>query len=93
MRNAARPRPRAWQPPGFAPISRLRSWPWTVRLTLRLPRPSPPWRTAYVERVNTDSGPLWRVRVGPELQRANAEKLQAAVAQKLRVEGMVVTHP
>jgi DedD protein len=49
--------------------------------------------TAFVERVVTDDGPLWRVRVGPELQRANAERLKTQVAQKLQIDGMVVTHP
>ncbi len=49
--------------------------------------------TAYIERVDAESGPLWRVRVGPELQRANAEKLKVTVMQKLQIDGMVVTHP
>jgi DedD protein len=49
--------------------------------------------TAFVERVVTDDGPLWRVRIGPELQRANADRIKAQVAQKLQIEGMVVTHP
>lgn len=49
--------------------------------------------TTYVERTTTDAGPLWRVRVGPELQRANADRLKAAIAQKLQIDGMVVSHP
>jgi DedD protein len=49
--------------------------------------------TAFVERVVTESGPLWRVRIGPELQRANADRIKAQVAQKLQIDGMVVTHP
>lgn len=49
--------------------------------------------TAFVERVVTDAGPLWRVRIGPELQRANADRIKAQVAQKLQIDGVVVTHP
>lgn len=49
--------------------------------------------TAFVERVETDAGPLWRVRIGPELQRANADRIKTQVAQKLQIDGMVVTHP
>jgi DedD protein len=49
--------------------------------------------TAFVERVVTDNGPLWRVRVGPEVQRANAEKLKAQIANKLQIDGVIVSHP
>lgn len=49
--------------------------------------------TAYVERADTERGPLWRVRVGPELQRANAEKLKASIASKLQIDGVIVSHP
>jgi cell division septation protein DedD len=49
--------------------------------------------TAFVERATTENGVLWRVRVGPELQRTNAEKLKAAVAAKLGIDGVIVSHP
>jgi DedD protein len=49
--------------------------------------------TAYVERATTEAGTLWRVRVGPELQRANAERLRSEIASRLRVDGVIVTHP
>ncbi len=49
--------------------------------------------TAFVERAATENGVLWRVRVGPELQRTNAEKLKAAVAAKLGIDGVIVSHP
>ncbi len=49
--------------------------------------------TAFVERAATETGVLWRVRVGPELQRANAEKLKLALMQKLQIDGNIVTHP
>lgn len=49
--------------------------------------------TAFVERAATETGDLWRVRVGPELQRANAEKVKLALMQKLQIDGNIVTHP
>ena len=49
--------------------------------------------TAFVERVVTDNGPLWRVRVGPEVQRTNAEKLKTQIATKLQIDGVIVSHP
>ncbi len=49
--------------------------------------------TAYVERVNAEAGTLFRVRIGPELQRANADALKTSVKQKLQIDGVVVTHP
>jgi DedD protein len=49
--------------------------------------------TAFVERVTTDAGVLWRVRVGPEIQRANAERIKGQIAQKLQLEGVIVSHP
>lgn len=48
---------------------------------------------AYVERITTEAGALWRVRVGPELQRANADKRKAELKAKLQIDGNVVTHP
>lgn len=47
----------------------------------------------YVERTGTASGTLWRVRVGPELQRANADRLKGEVKAKLGIDGNVVPHP
>lgn len=48
---------------------------------------------AYVERVQTGSGTLWRVRVGPELQRANAEKVKIRLKTELDIDGNIVPHP
>ena len=47
----------------------------------------------YVERTNTASGTFWRVRVGPELRRANADRLKGEVKSKLGIDGNVVPHP
>lgn len=48
---------------------------------------------SYVERTATAGGTFWRVRVGPELQRANADKLKGEVKAKLGIDGNVVPHP
>lgn len=47
---------------------------------------------AYVESVPTVSGPVYRVRVGPELQQALAETLQARIAKVTGNKGLVVSH-
>lgn len=47
----------------------------------------------FVERVNADAGTLWRVRVGPELDRASAERRRNELKSKLSIDGLVVTHP
>ena len=49
--------------------------------------------SCYVERTATAGGTFWRVRVGPELQRANADKLKGEVKTKLGIDGNVVPHP
>lgn len=49
--------------------------------------------TTYVERVNTEAGALWRVRIGPEIQRANADRIKAEVKAKLQIDGNIVSHP
>ena len=48
---------------------------------------------AYVARAATDAGVLWRVRAGPELDRARANKVRDELKAKLQLDGMVVTHP
>lgn len=47
---------------------------------------------AYVESVPTAKGPVYRVRVGPELQQALAERLQARLAKDTGQKGIVVSH-
>ena len=49
--------------------------------------------SAFVESVRTDKGTLSRVRGGPGADRAAAERLQAQVAAKLGVSGIVRPHP
>lgn len=49
---------------------------------------------AFHQRVNTDRGAVWRVRVGPEADRAAADRLRESVASKLGLkDAIVVSHP
>ncbi|MGY0561633.1 SPOR domain-containing protein [Luteimonas sp. A277] len=49
---------------------------------------------AFTESVQTaDRGVLTRVNAGPVVSRAEAERLKAQVQDKVRVEGMVRSHP
>lgn len=48
---------------------------------------------AFLERVPTDKGELFRVRVGPELRRESAEALKATLKQRFALDGIVVAHP
>jgi DedD protein len=49
---------------------------------------------AFHQRVDTDRGAVWRVRVGPEADRASAETLRESVAGKLGLkDAIVVPHP
>ncbi len=46
---------------------------------------------AFVDKVNSNGVTLWRVRAGPEVDRAAAEKLRAGIKDKLKLDGMIVT--
>ena len=48
---------------------------------------------AFAERVITPQGSTLRVRVGPELKRAGADKLKTEIKAKLGLDGFVVSHP
>ncbi|HVF35621.1 MAG TPA: SPOR domain-containing protein [Candidatus Saccharimonadia bacterium] len=48
---------------------------------------------AYVDAVRTEAGTMYRVRIGPETQRANAESLRGTLKSKLGLDGFVVPHP
>jgi DedD protein len=47
----------------------------------------------FVEAVKNNSGMVYRVRVGPELTRASAEKLRDQMTRKAKVKGLVQTYP
>lgn len=48
---------------------------------------------AFVEKVTTSKGEVYRVRVGPEVKRSEAEALQQELQTKLKLKGLVVAHP
>lgn len=49
---------------------------------------------AFHQRVDTDRGAVWRVRVGPEADRASADRLRESVIGKLALkDAIVVPHP
>jgi DedD protein len=48
---------------------------------------------AFVDTVRAEKGTLYRVRVGPEAQRANAEKLRDAIKARFQLDGLIVAHP
>jgi DedD protein len=48
---------------------------------------------AFVQKVDTDAGARYRVRIGPAADRSAAEALRAAASDKLGIAGNVVTHP
>lgn len=49
---------------------------------------------AFHQRIATDNGLVWRVRVGPEADRAAAERLRDSIAAKLGLrETIIMSHP
>lgn len=48
---------------------------------------------AFVEKINADAGVLWRVRIGPENQRADADAVKAGVKRRFGIDGIVVPYP
>lgn len=49
--------------------------------------------SAFVERVQGENGPLWRVRAGPAVDRPGAERLRTQLSERLRLDGIIVAHP
>ena len=49
--------------------------------------------TGYVDKLDAEGQTLWRVRAGPETDRANAESLRDRIKEKLKVDGLVVAEP
>lgn len=49
--------------------------------------------TAYVDATRADGKAFYRVRVGPIIQRQEADALQARLASKEALKGLVVPHP
>lgn len=49
--------------------------------------------SAFVKEFSGSKGNVYRVRVGPELLRAEAKELRAQLQRELELEGMVVRYP
>ncbi len=49
--------------------------------------------SAYVEMVTTGGGIVYRVRVGPELLRSNAEAIRDNLEEEIKLSGMVLQYP
>ena len=48
---------------------------------------------AFVEKVPREGASLWRVRIGPEVQRAAAEEARQAVKKRFNIDGQILTYP
>ena len=48
---------------------------------------------AFVEKLATDQGNAYRVRVGPELLRADADEIRDRLERDINLKGMVVRYP
>lgn len=46
---------------------------------------------SFIDKVSANGTTLWRVRAGPEVDRAAAEKLRNTIKDKLKLDGMIVT--
>ncbi len=49
--------------------------------------------TAFVEEIKMPQGVLYRVRVGPELERSNAENVRNRLEQQVQLKGIVTRYP
>ncbi|MFT3807532.1 SPOR domain-containing protein [Arenimonas sp.] len=49
--------------------------------------------SSFVQRIETDSGVRYRVRVGPVADREAATSLRGELSQKLGINGNIVSHP
>lgn len=49
--------------------------------------------TAFVEEIKTAQGVQYRVRVGPELERTNADNLRNRLEEQVKLKGMVMKYP
>jgi cell division septation protein DedD len=49
--------------------------------------------TAFTDTVDTDKGRLTRVKAGPVVDRAEAERLKSQVKARVGIDGLVRQHP
>src|SRR5690606_17517299 len=48
---------------------------------------------SFVDKVDTGGATLWRVRAGPEVDRAAADKLRATIRERMKIDGIIVVVP
>ena len=48
---------------------------------------------AFVEPLKRQGGMAYRVRVGPELLRSDAQKMKEKLASELKIDGIVIRYP
>jgi DedD protein len=48
---------------------------------------------SFVDKVDANGSTLWRVRAGPEVDRAAADKLRASIRERMKLEGIIVVMP
>ena len=48
---------------------------------------------AFVEKISSKERQVYRVRIGPEIRKENAQKLQQQLKRKLKLDGLVIAHP
>jgi DedD protein len=46
---------------------------------------------AFVDKVDANGTVLWRVRAGPEVDRAEADRMRTGIREKLKLDGIIVT--
>ncbi|MEE8428304.1 MAG: SPOR domain-containing protein [Gammaproteobacteria bacterium] len=49
--------------------------------------------TTFVEQLSSDPGSMFRVRVGPELKRSDAQSIRDRIAAELKLDGLVTRYP
>jgi cell division septation protein DedD len=49
--------------------------------------------TAFSEKVQAESGTMYRVRIGPEADRDAADRLRDQLSTKMKLSGVVVAYP
>lgn len=49
--------------------------------------------TSFVEPLKHDGNVIYRVRVGPELLRSNAQKLKERLHEKMKLDGIILAYP
>jgi len=49
--------------------------------------------TTFVEQLSADPGSMFRVRIGPELKRSDAQSIRDRIAAEMKLDGLVTRYP